>query len=116
MAGIVKAVCSAIGNAHEIYRNIQKSSIELELAKINLTKEKLELTQRQITFCESGSKSLVKVFGLTEAQDALLDEKVQGNQIMKLKILLSIFRRVEPLATKQCEGKIKITGVKSDEI
>lgn len=29
---------------------------------------------------------------------------------MKLKILLSVFRRVEPLAKKQVEGKLKVTG------
>jgi hypothetical protein len=56
------------------------------------------------------------MFGLTEAQDQLLNQRVQGNQIMKLKILLSVFRRVEPLAKKQSEGKIKITGKKSDGI
>lgn len=116
VAGIVKAVCSAIGNAHDTYRKIQKGSVEHELAKINLTKEQLDLTQRQLTFCESASKSLIKLFGLTEAQDQLLDQKVQGNQIMKLKILLSVFRRVEPLAKKQSEGKITVTGKESDGI
>jgi len=35
---------------------------------------------------------------------------------MKLKILLSVFRRVHPLAKKQAEGKINITGEKSDGI
>ena len=116
VAGIVKAVCSAIGNAHDIYRKIQKGSVEHELAKINLTKEQLDLTQKQLTFSESASKSLVKLFGLTKAQDRLLDQKVQGNQIMKLKILLSVFRRVEPLAKRQSEGKITVTGKESDGI
>ena len=46
----------------------------------------------------------------------LLDQKVQGNQIIKLKILLSVFRRVEPLAKKQSEGKITVTGKESDGI
>jgi hypothetical protein len=48
----------------------------------------------------------------------LLDQKVQGQgrEIMKLKILLSVFRRVHPLAKKQAEGKIKITGEESDGI
>ena len=116
VAGIVKAVCSVISNAHDTYRNIQKGYVELELAKINLKKEKLDLTEKQITFSETGSKRLVNLFGLTEAQDTLLDQKVQGNQVMKLKLLLSVFRRVKPLATRQCEGKIKITGKESDEI
>ena len=118
VARIVKAVCSSIDSAHETYRKIQKGAIEHELSKINLTKEQLDLKQRQITFCENSSKSLINMFGLTESQEQLLEQKVQGqgSEIMKLKILLSVFRRVEPLAKKQSEGKIKITGEKSDEI
>lgn len=116
VAGIVASVCVAINNAHDTYRKIQKSSLEHELTKINLAKEELDLTQRQINFCESGSKSLVALFGLTAEQDELLNQRVHGNQIVKLKILLSVFRRVEPLAMKQIEGKIKVTGEQSDGI
>ena len=118
VAAIVKAVCSSINSVHETYRNIQKGAAEHKLSEINLTKEELDLAQRQITFCENSSKSLVKIFGLTEAQEKLLDQKVQGQgrEIMKLKILLSVFRRVYPLAEKQAEEKIKITGEESDGI
>lgn len=116
VAAIVKAVCSAINNAHDTYRKIQKGSVDLELAKIDLAKEELELTQRQIAFCESSAKSLIKVFGLTEAQEQLIDQRVQCNPVMKLKILLSVFRRVEPLAKKQNEGKLEVTGKESDGI
>jgi len=116
VAGIVKAVCSSIDNAHETYRKIQKGSIEHELAKISLTNKRLHLAQSKSTFCKSASKSLVDMFSLTEVQEQLLEQKVQGSQIMKLKILLSVYRRVEPLAKKQNEGKIKITGEESDGI
>jgi hypothetical protein len=116
VAAIVKAVCSTISTAHETYRKIQKGSIEHELAKIDLAKENLELTQRQISFCENSAKSLIQVFGLTEAQEQLINSRTQGNPVMKLKILLSVFRRVEPLAEKQSEGKINITGNESDGI
>lgn len=114
VAGIVKAVCSAIGSAHDTYRKIQKGSVEHELSKINLSKEQLELTEKQIGFVGSATGQLVKMFGLTEAQSKLLDHRVHGNQLMKLKILMSVFRRVEPLAKMQNEGKINITGERSD--
>lgn len=116
VAAIVKAVCSSINNSHDTYRKIQKGSIDLELAKIDLAKENLELTQKQIAFCENSAKSLIKVFELTETQTQLIEARTQGNPVMKLKILLSVFRRVEPLAKKQSEGKIKITGNESDGI
>lgn len=110
IAGIVTTVCKSLGSVHDLYRSIQKASIDHELSKINLAKEDLDLKQRQITFCESASKSLAKAFGLTDVQEQLIDQKVQNNPVMKLKILLSVFRRVEPLAKKQAEGKLKVTG------
>lgn len=116
VAAIVAAVCTAINNAHDTYRKIQKGSVENELTQINLKKEQLDLTQKQINFCETSSASLVKVLGLTEAQDKLLDERVQNNKLMKVKILLSVFRRAEPLAEQQSNGKLKITGKPSDGV
>jgi hypothetical protein len=116
VAAIVAAVCTTINNAHDTYRKIQKGSVENELTQINLKKEQLDLTQKQINFCETSSASLVKVLGLTEAQDKLLDERVQNNKLMKVKILLSVFRRAEPLAEQQANGKLKITGEPSDGV
>ena len=110
VAGIVISVCKSLGSVHNLYRSIQKASIEHKLSKINLAKEDIDLQQRQITFCENASKSLANAFGLTEAQERLIDQKVRSNPVMKLKILLSVFRRVEPLAKKQAEGKLKVTG------
>lgn len=110
VAAIIQTVCKSIKTVHDLYRSIQKASVDHELSKINLGKENLELKQRQINFCEESAKKLVEAFGLTETQEKLIDQKVRGNPVMKLKILLSVFRRVEPLAKKQAEGKLKITG------
>lgn len=110
IAGIVTTVSKSIRSVHELYRSIRKASVDHELSKINLAREALDLKQRQITFCENSSKDLVKAFGLTAEQEQLIDQKVQGNPAMKLKILLSVYRRVEPLAEKQAEGKLKVTG------
>lgn len=116
VAAIIGTVCKSIKTVHDLYRSIQKASVEHELSKINLTKEGLELKQRQITFCEESAKKLARAFGLTEAQEKLIDQKVRGNPVMKLKILLSVFRRVEPLAKKQAEGKLKVTGKEKRKI
>lgn len=80
VAGIVKTVCSTINTAHDTYRKIQKGSVDLELSKINLAKEELDLTQKQIAFCKISSKELVKVFGLTEAQEQLIDQRFRATQ------------------------------------
>lgn len=110
VAAIITTVCKSLGSVHDLYRSIQKGSVEHELSKINLTKEELDLKRRQIEFCEESASKLAKALGLTKTQENLINRKVQGNPVMKLKILLSVFRRVEPLAEKQAEGKLKITG------
>lgn len=118
VAGIVKAVCSSIDLANKTYRQIQKQSIDHRLSKINLTKEELELQRQQIEFCKESSQELIGLFNLNEHHGQMLEQKIHGNarDIMKLKILLSVYRRVEPLAKKQREGKIDITGEESDRI
>lgn len=116
VAALVKAVCSSINSAHDTYRKIQKASVDHKLSKIDLASKELELTQKQIAFCENSSKSIVKLFGLTDTQEQLIDQRVQGNPVMKLKMLLSVYRRVHPLAKKQSEGKLKITGDDGNEI
>lgn len=110
VAAIVGAVCKSIGSVHDLYRSIQKASIEHKLSKINLTNEELGLKRQQIVFCQDSANKLSKALGLTPTQDQLIDQMVTGDPVMKLKILLSVFRRVGPLAKRQAEGKLKITG------
>lgn len=110
VAAIIGTVCKSIKTVHDLYRSIQKASVEYEFSKINLTKGNLHLKQRQISFCEESANKLARALGLTEVQEQLIDQKVRGNPVMKLKILLSVFRRVESLAKKQAEGKLKVTG------
>lgn len=110
VATIVGTVCKSIKTVHDLYRDIQKASVDHELSKINLAKENLDLTKRQIEFCTSSSKKLAVALGLTEEQELMIEQKVQANPVMKLKILLSVYRRVEPLAKKQAEGKLEISG------
>jgi hypothetical protein len=104
VAGIVRATCFSINKAHDTYRNIQKASVDHELSKINLAKQRLDLTRQQQAFCREASKDLVQLFNLSEEQVALIDQRTEANPAMKLKILLSVYRRVEPLAEQQVQG------------
>ncbi|MGH8208722.1 MAG: hypothetical protein ACREU6_03870, partial [Steroidobacteraceae bacterium] len=114
VAAIVKAVCTSINMAHDTYRRVQKGMTEHRLARIDLTSKELELTQRQLEFCETESTTLARILGLTDGQEAILDKRLDSNAAMKLKILLSVYRRVAPLARKQADGKIQITAEGSD--
>jgi hypothetical protein len=100
--------------AHDTYRRIQKGLTEHRLAKIDLSSKELELTQRQLEFCQTETRTLAKILGLTDAQEAVLDKRLDSNAAKKLKILLSVYRRVAPLARKQADGKMQITAERGD--
>lgn len=106
MATIVTAVTISIGRAHDLYRRIQKGYIEHELSKINLAQKELALKESQIKFANDSSEALIKALGFDKAQNAAIERRTQGDSIAKLKILLSVFRRIYPLAQKQAEGKL----------
>lgn len=108
VAGFVKALCVSINAAHELYRNIQKRSVDLKLSKIDLAKQQLNLTRAQIEFCADASDKLTKVLGLSPSQDALLEQRTQGNKVMKTKLLLSVFRRAINLADKQASQMLNL--------
>src|SRR5690606_35039708 len=110
VAGIVGAICKSLKSVHNLYREIQKASVEHKLSKINLANEELELSAKQIEFCEKSSKRLLEAFELTEEHEEAINQSVSGNPVMMLKILLSVYRRAYPLAEKQYEEKLKITG------
>ncbi|SUD84711.1 Uncharacterised protein [Stutzerimonas stutzeri] len=108
MAAIVTSVTVSIARIHDIYRQIQKGCIEHELSKINLAQQKLSLKDDQVKFAKDSSAALVKALGFDSKQEAAIDKRTQGNHVAKLKILLSVYRRVHPLAQKQAEGKLKL--------
>jgi hypothetical protein len=115
VAALVAAVCKSINMAHDTYRNIQKAKAEHKLTEIDLAKKGLELTKDQIEFCKTASADLSKIFNLSPEQEMLLDQRTQHNPLMKLKILLSVFRRVEPLAEKQSRGLLQIHGHEDEQ-
>lgn len=108
VAGIVKATCYSINKAHETYRNIQKASLDHKLSKVNLSRQQIELSRQQLEFCREASQQLEQAFGLTKEQIALINQRTDGAEAMKMKILLSVFRRVEPLAERQAQGKLDV--------
>jgi hypothetical protein len=87
---------------------------EHQLAKIDVTSKQLELTERQLEFCERESATIARILDLSDEQEAVLDKRLDSNLVMKLKILLSVYRRVELLAKKQAEGKIQVTAERSN--
>src|ERR1700730_4295603 len=83
VAAIVKAVCASVNMAHDTYRRIQRGMTEHRLARIDLASKELDLTQRQLEFCQTESRTLARILGLTEGQEAVLENRPGSNVVMK---------------------------------
>jgi len=116
VAAIVKAVCASLNTANDSYRRIQKGMTEHRLATIDLKNKELDLTQRQLEFCQTESRTLARILGMTDGQEAVLDKRLDSNILKRLRILLAVYRGVKPLARKQADGKIQITAERSDSL
>jgi hypothetical protein len=79
----------------------------LKLSEIDASNEQ-GMTAAQAGFVKNASERMEQLLGLSERQRCVLDARVDGNKLMKMKILFSVFRRVEPLAEKQAQRKLKV--------
>jgi hypothetical protein len=106
IAATVKFVASAVNQAHETYRRIQKGSQDHKLSKINVKKEALELSERQLRFIRTSAEGLSKVLNLTAKERRVLERRAQGKELAELKILSSYYRRVKKLVDLHLKGKL----------
>lgn len=104
---MVAAVSVVYHTAVQTYKNLHSRSSELKLSEIDASSES-GMNPTQAKFVENASAQMEQVLGLTEQQRCVLDARVDGNLLMKMKILFSVFRRVEPLAEKQAQKKLKV--------
>lgn len=105
---IVTAVSNALKTAHDTYHHIQKGIRVRKLSKLQANLEELKLQVQTLEFCEKSCTQLVKTLGITTEENEVLEQRTGGNKLMKLKLLMSVYRRVEPLAEKQAQGKLKV--------
>ena len=108
VAVFVDKIVSSMSKIHDLYLKILKARTEHKLSQINLAHETLKLSAAQIEFATKSSDQLAKAFGLTIQQQHLLDKRVNSNPVMKLKILLSVYRRLKPIADRQADGRINV--------
>ncbi|WP_110972152.1 hypothetical protein [Pseudomonas huaxiensis] len=105
---IVTTVANSIKTANDTYTYIRKSMQERKLSQIRADLEEAELQVRTFEFCEKSSNDMMRIMGLSPEEAAILDQRSKGNRLMKLKLLMSVYRRVQPLAEKQAQGKLNV--------
>jgi hypothetical protein len=104
---MVAAVAVVYQTAVQTYKSLHARSSEMKLSDIDAS-DVGGMTVGQTNFVKRASERMEQVLDLSERQRCVLDARVDGNPLMKMKILFSVFRRVEPLAEKQAQRKLKV--------
>jgi hypothetical protein len=108
VAFAVSKVSTALTTANQTYRQIQQGIRDNRLNQLKANIEELQLTTQQAAYTEKACRQLIQTLGINPEQDQILEVRTKGNKVMKLKFLMSVYRRTEKLAEKQAEGKLKV--------
>lgn len=108
IAGIVLSVTKSLDMAHDTYNKIRKGISDRKLSKIEVDKKQLELLEKEIEFIQNSLDELIDIMDIPHLMVEEIDKRSGGNKLMQLKILLSFYRRVEPLALLQADGRLKL--------
>ncbi|MCK4621065.1 MAG: hypothetical protein KAT62_02495 [Desulfuromonadales bacterium] len=111
LAAIVASVTISIDNIHDSYNKIQKGMSDRKLTKIELNIKELELKEKEMHFIEKSIEELTKAMDINEELKKALENKSGGNKLMQLKILMSLYRRIEPLAMMQDRGSLNLDTI-----
>jgi len=108
LAGIVAAVTVSIDKIHDTYNKIQKGLSERKLTKLEVQLKDLELDLARLEFVKESKQKLIESMCIPKEIQVELARRCDGNELMELKILMSLHRRIEPMAKMQREGMLDI--------
>jgi hypothetical protein len=108
VAKSVEQIVRTLGAAHQTYLQIQAGIRENRLSKLQANNKELQLTVQQLAFSEQACIRLISILGISPEQDKMLELRTNGNKVVKMKLLMSIYRRTAKLAEKQYSRKLKI--------
>lgn len=108
LSGIVIAVCASLEKIHDLYHKIQTGLSERKLTRMKVALTELELESANLEFIRKSKQELTMEMNIPLDMQIELARRCEGNELMELKILMSLYRRVEPLAEMQSEGKLKV--------
>lgn len=116
VATIITATTVSIDKINDSYNKIQKGISERKLSKIEISQKELELEDEKMDFVHNSLVKLCKDFKLSKKLIEELHKKTGGNELMQLKIILSLYRRIEPLAIMQANGLLTLEQKEEHEI
>lgn len=102
ISAIVFSLCGSLAALNKTYNAIYRGLRERQLNEINVERARLNLDKEKMEFLKISVQEMGQALNVGNA-DGLV--KVSGNELRALKILLSMFRRIRVLAEYQEKGK-----------
>ena len=101
---IVDHVCSIIERANATYSSLYKGAMKRKLLKVDARRAQVRLERDELEFAEDATRRLAATMGL-DLMDEL--ERLTENPVVRMKILLSLYRRVRDLARMRKSERIR---------
>ena len=114
LATIVTAVSTSINQVNDTYNQIHKGMSARKITKIEVEKAELELGKERLDYIKQCNKLLIESMDVPMIMQDELIRRCDDNDLMKLKILMSFYRRVQPIAEMQALKKLKVEVVKNE--
>jgi hypothetical protein len=108
LAAIVTAVTTSFDQIHDSYNNIQTGMSERKLRRLEVELAELQLDQERLRFVRSAKQQLIDQMQIPQVMQEELIRRSSGNDLMQLKILMSFYRRVQPLAELELRDMLKV--------
>lgn len=115
LAVIVTAVTTSFDQIYDSYNQIQRGMSEQKLRKLEVERSELQLGQERLKFIRESRQLLIEQMKIPETMQQELERRSGGNQLMQLKILVSFYRRVQPLSELELREMLKVESGKNDE-
>ena len=104
LSGLVRHCCTSIKAVSETYYQIRKNAQELKLLRTKVGRADLELEREKLKFAEEAAERLGAAMDFKGMDDL---RRLTDHPVVRLKILMSLFRRVRDLAKLQDSDQIK---------
>jgi hypothetical protein len=114
LAGIVAAVTNSFDQIHNSYNKIQKGMSERKLRKLEVELNEIQLDKERLHFVQKAKQQLIDQMQIPQVMQEELIRRSSDNDLMQLKILMSFYRRVQPLANLELREMLKVESDSDD--
>ncbi|HFD2399736.1 hypothetical protein [Escherichia coli] len=116
IAELVTAVGGSILAANKVYDQVMRTYRQREWAKLKSEKLRIQNQIKEIELVSDAVKSLESVMALSEEQRKNLVQLSGADELVQLKILLAVYRRLSPLVELQNSGKANFSVGKNKNL